>query len=475
MSNASRYLQRIAFIILCIHGSVSAKAQQNWFLFIQSESNQPFYVRIGETIYSSSHVGHLVINGLRDSTYRLAIGFPQSQYREHQFSLPLKKKDYGFELKKSDARSWILYDWQAQETIKSPRTDSLLYGERKKDDGFATLMAAVVNDSAVLYASVVKAEPMRKTEKDIQTDSAIVAKTNVETKPIAKTIDSAAKDTTAIVQEKKMVDTAKTEPVVVKTTPPKIDSSVTDSVTTTATAKDTIALVNKEPVKEDKTPPVSKLYEQGGKEEKKLVFLDNSIGIKKDTITVIIPLEKDSAKVEEKSVAKTETKDSEKSKPDSAEKKTVAVSPAQTLMDSVAAIKKPDTVVSARAEMKRIDSTIFAEKEPGPEKPLGLIMMNSDCSKYATDNDVDKLRIKMMKEKDAGNRVFIAHKVFKEMCFSTRNIKALSELFPSDELRFRFYETAWPFVSDTTQFKSLEETLTDQFFITRFRTLLRRQ
>jgi hypothetical protein len=55
-----------------------------------------------------------------------------------------------------------------------------------------------------------------------------------------------------------------------------------------------------------------------------------------------------------------------------------------------------------------------------------------------------------------------------------KQIKALSELFPDDELRFRFYETAWPFVSDSSNFKTLEETLTDPFFIARFRALLKR-
>jgi hypothetical protein len=433
MSNASRYLQRIAFILLCVHGSISATAQQNWFLFIQSESNQPFYVRIGETIHSSSSVGHLIINGLRDSTYRLAIGFPQSQYREQQFFVPVRKKDHGFELKKTDGRSWILYDWLDQETIKSPRSDSLLYGERKKDDGFASLMAAVVKDSAVLYASVVKAEPPKKIEKT-EIDSAIVAK-----------IDSLAKDTVV-----------KAEPVVVKTETPKPDSVV----------KDTIALVVKE---QDKTPPVTKLNEQTGSEEKKLVFLDNTIGIKKDTITIIIPLEKsepvkDTTEKKKVVVIKEEKPEPEKN------------NTAQSLMDSVAALKKTDSVATVKAEMKKIDSVAIAPaKEPEPEKPMGLILLNSDCVKFAKDLDVDKLRIKMMNEKDPGNRIFIAHKVFKTMCFATSHIKGLSELFPGDELKFRFFETAWPFVSDTSQFKTLEVTLTDSFFITRFRTLLRRQ
>lgn len=428
MSNAYRYLQRIAFIIFCIHGSISASAQQNWFLFIQSESNQPFYVRIGETIHSSSSVGHLTINGLRDSTYRLAIGFPQSQYREQQFFIPVGKKDHGYELKKSDARSWILYDWLDQETIKSPRSDSLLYGERKKDDGFASLMAAVVKDSAVLYASVVKTETPKKIEKT-EVDSVVVAK-----------IDSLKKD----------IDTTKTEAVVVKTETKKPDSVLND----------TVAIATAEPVKKDSVT-ISKLDEQTDKDEKKLVFLEN----KKDTITIVIPLEKDTPVVEKK----VEPQVIAKAEP---EKENAS----QTLMDSVVTLKKPDSVATINAEMKKVDTPmIVAAKEPEPEKPAGLILLNSDCVKFAKDSDVDKLRIKMMKEKDAGNRIFIAHKAFKDMCFATKDIKGLSELFPGDELKFRFFETAWPFVSDTSQFKTLEETLTDSFFITRFRALLRRQ
>lgn len=472
MSNAVRYLHRIALIILILQGGISAGAQQNWFLYIQSESSQSFYVRIGEKIYSSSPVGHLVINGLRDSTYRLAIGFPQSLYREHQFVLPVRKKDHGFELKKSDARTWILYDWQDQETIKSPRTDSLLYGERKKDDGFASLMAAVVNDSAVLYASVVKADPPKKTAPLPAIDSAVALKEVVEKKP-----DSAVKDADVAIRETKKEDSAKAEPVVAKNAPVVVDSVVKKPDTTAVTKADTTAVaVSPPPKEEDKTPAVAKMYEQTINSEKKLVFLDNTIGIKKDTITIIIPLEKDSVLADTKTAAKPEVgKDSVIIKPDSSELK-ARTNAAQPLMDSIVSLKKVDTAKVVKAEMKKIDSpAVELAKEPEPEKPAGLVMVNSDCSRFATDNEVDKLRVKMMNEKDAGNRIFIAHKLFKSMCFATRQIKGLSELFPNDELRFRFFETAWPFVSDTVNFKSLEETLTDAFFITRFRTLLKRQ
>ena len=392
MSNASRLLQRIAFILLCIQGSISAHAQQNWFLYIQSESSQSFYVRIGETIYSSSPVGHLVINGLHDSTYRLAIGFPQSQYREHQFAIPVKRKDHGFELKKSDARSWVLYDWQAQETIKSPRSDSLLYGERKRDDGFATLMAAVVNDSAVLYTSVVKAEPVKKIEKaiaDAGVDSVALAKQN-ERLAAAKKADSLAKDSVALVQNKSIADSIAAEQAVVKTSAPKPDSVVKKDTTSTIAPpqKDTMALVTTPPVQEEKTPQITKLTEQTANQEKKLVFLDNSIGIKKDTITVIIPLEKDTVAEVERSVVKTAPPvDSLKVKRDTVEqKKEVVVSKektepvntnsGQSLMDSIASSKKTAMEGAARAEMKKTDSSVLVAKDPEPERPVNLVMIN---------------------------------------------------------------------------------------------------
>ena len=174
-----------------------------------------------------------------------------------------------------------------------------------------------------------------------------------------------------------------------------------------------------------------------------------------------------------RSVVKEETV---KPKTDSNDQKAEKTNAARSLMDSIASLKKVDTAKVVKAEMKKIDSpAVELAKDPEPEKPASLVMVNSDCSKFATDNDVDKLRVKMMNEKDAGSRIFIAHKLFKSMCFATRQIKGLSELFPNDELRFRFFETAWPFVADTVNFKSLEETLTDSFFITRFRTLLKRQ
>ncbi len=56
-------------------------------------------------------------------------------------------------------------------------------------------------------------------------------------------------------------------------------------------------------------------------------------------------------------------------------------------------------------------------------------MINSDCVKLATDNDVDKMRVKMMAGKRSAKKLAVANKSFKAMCLYAKQIKGLSELF----------------------------------------------
>ena len=100
-------------------------------------------------------------------------------------------------------------------------------------------------------------------------------------------------------------------------------------------------------------------------------------------------------------------------------------------------------------------------------------MVNSDCKAFATPNDVDKLRVKLINEKDSEARLAAAKKVFKTRCFSALQIKALSEMFPYDEQKYKFLEMAYPFASDTGNFKGLVSLLKDPVYVQRFRKLVR--
>src|SRR5882672_3289553 len=93
--------------------------QQNYLVLIDADNDQVFRVRIGDTIYNSSGLGHLTIPYLKDSTYNITIGFPKKQFPEHMFSIRINKKDQGFQLKNLGEKGWALYNWQTRE-LKMP-------------------------------------------------------------------------------------------------------------------------------------------------------------------------------------------------------------------------------------------------------------------------------------------------------------------------------------------------------------------
>jgi hypothetical protein len=111
--------------------------------------------------------------------------------------------------------------------------------------------------------------------------------------------------------------------------------------------------------------------------------------------------------------------------------------------------------------------------ESAPAKSA-LPFVNSDCHNYATDYDVDKLRVKMLESGKDEDRIRDARRIFKTKCFSTRQIKALSEVFATDPAKFRFLEAAYPFVSDD-HFPELINLLADPVYSGRFRAMTARQ
>jgi len=724
MSNPYRLIKQ--FVLLTGLGmvAIAARAQQSYYICIQSENGQPFYTQIGDKVYSSSAVGHLIISGLKDNVCNLEIGFPQHTSRPQQFSVPIRGKDQGYQLKKSGSQHWTLVSWQGQETIK-PETGSgsndLLYGERKKDDAFAALMAAVVNDSAVLYTSIVKNDApitpsVTKTEE--KKPEAVVSVANKDEKALVDTSTAVAgayendkplyDTTTAVkktyVNEKPLFDTAmaKTAPPPVEVDAavivakedddqplfdtaalaklPKNNTSIID-ITTGKPLYDTAAVeeleeepaarvnnqvvaapvttedkavVNKEEIpaavaakKADK-PGVIKVQQTKKDGETKIVFIDSSES-PADVVTVYItdePLqskkpaqlvsaglnevapntgpeqktvaEKTTDSVgktdtvlkkepaapagaqKEETVRKTETEPAEAKQVETAPKaepaeareeqakpahstettmvrevhpviekpagkkgdtlvvilespqqkrdtaktmrqeapkpmhappETTVAGAEKTATDVVAdqpavaqetdkttgetgkrgkAAKNDDNTAVPATDQKAVskpvvqqevtahagqpavkDDTAAHNMEAGPSradaaqkpkavydpKPAELdkkvVMINSDCDRFATENDVDKLRVKMLNEKDVNKRVAVAYKVFKSMCLTAKQIKALTELFPTDENKYKFLETAYPFAADTSNFKELYEVFSTETYQTKFKAMVR--
>src|SRR5687767_3746313 len=121
MSNPYRVIKQLALLTgFCIVTGSAVRAQQSYYIYIQSDNGQPFYTQIGDKVYSSSAVGHLIIAGLKDNVCNFEIGFPQHISKPQQFTVPIRGKDHGFQLKKTGS-DWALIGWQNQETIKPTR------------------------------------------------------------------------------------------------------------------------------------------------------------------------------------------------------------------------------------------------------------------------------------------------------------------------------------------------------------------
>ena len=685
MSNPYRLLKQLAVLTgFWMVACSSVQAQQSYYIYIQSENGQPFYTQIGDKVYSSSAIGHLIISGLKDNVCTFEIGFPQHTSRPQQFSVPIKGKDHGFQLKKSGT-DWSLVSWQNQETIKPLRgsgNSAVLYGERKKDDAFATLMAAVVNDSAVLYTSIVKNDvtetpvvakaPEAKKEEvkeEKQTDVAVTppvttvaavtppldsAKTYKNEKPLYDTTTAVVKEyrndkplfdtTKAVVKpyknEKPLYDTTAAVVKEYKNDKPLYDTTagISNKPLDGTNAKDTLFFA-KVPVKETKaeakqaSPGVVKVQETTDKDgQKKLVFIDSSespatvvtvyIAEEKAPVQQKTPEQTVSTEVATNTTPKTNEEPKPEKKPDTGNKKmdsivkdeTAKNEPANTKKETVkegantttpaAAVqatrtdaiipvtekpagKKGDTltIILESPQMRRDTSRTVKQEAPKPlyepkqvtepvakqndadkagitattgavtttqgtpittkqdipvttkqdapvtskpaDKPVNMdnqaaqresakpatdtekkvtepvitqkdtavakqeapkalynpkpaetekkkvVMINSDCARFASDNDVDKLRVKMLAGNDMQKRVAIANKVFKSMCLYARQMRALSELFPTDETKYKFLEMAYPFAADTGEFKELYALFSTESYQTKFKTLVR--
>ena len=68
------------------------------------------------------------------------------------------------------------------------------------------------------------------------------------------------------------------------------------------------------------------------------------------------------------------------------------------------------------------------------------------------------------------DKVAAAKKVFKTKCFTTKQIGALSEVFTGDAAKYKFFETAYPFVSDD-RYRELTDLLADPVYNGKFRAM----
>ena len=66
-----------------------------------------------------------------------------------------------------------------------------------------------------------------------------------------------------------------------------------------------------------------------------------------------------------------------------------------------------------------------------------------------------------------------AKNYFKTKCFATEQVKNLGLLFLNDSGKYKFFDLAYAYVTDLDKFSSLQNELKEEYYINRFKAMLR--
>jgi hypothetical protein len=274
------------FMVFLLTGfSCTARAQQvGNLILIDAENKEAFSVRIGDEFYTSSRHGHLVLPHLKDTVYRLNLRFPRKNLAEQVFPVTVHNKDLGFILKGADS-SWILYNWQSRQTIhpvSEHDSSRILELGVKRDDGFSRLMAAVVNDTSVMYNTY--------TGKGFGRDSA------VSNQPPAASRVPSAKSRDSLVAVNDQRPTANGQQPTANGQPPTANDQRPTANGQRPTANGQRPTANgQRPTTNGQRPTalpgIQKIREVSLKISRKMVFLDKGQDGQTDTITLFVYFE----------------------------------------------------------------------------------------------------------------------------------------------------------------------------------------
>jgi len=428
--------------VYLVFASVSLKAQRVYFIYLQTDNLQPFYARMGEKVYNSTPTGYLILSNLRDSNYSVNIGIQGSQVPDQPYSLTVNKKDQGFLIKNFGDKGWGLFNLTTMATImpvtKSVNPVQAVKTEKREDNAFTNLLAKVADDSTIKEKPIIEKPVEQKADATVS---------NTEKKEEVKEIAPSSQG-----EIKNGVPSSQSEirngiivaPVVIK------DDSKIDGQESKNMAK----------MKEDSIVAAKAKEDELLKQEE----LRKQDSIEKAKTQVITEVEYKRSVVKLKSESSTTTGIG-----------LVFLDISDQSTDTIRLlippdIKKTTPVQSNQEEKKFLD--IPPVDSIGKEIVSKATIKSNNCKSVAVEDDFFKLRKKMAGQNNDDAMIAEAKKTFKTKCFSTTQVRNLSALFLTDESRYKFFDTAYPYVSDLENFSTLQTALKDEYFINRFKAMI---
>ncbi|HRO83186.1 MAG TPA: DUF4476 domain-containing protein [Niabella sp.] len=441
-----------------------SNGQSKYFVYLQTEPAQPFYIKINNQNISANTSGYLILPQLKDGDYKLTVGFPQNKYPEQTFDFKIDSKDKGYLIKNFGNEGWGLFDLQTMSVQKpvSASENAIAVKDEKKEavpaenvSDFTKVLSKAANDPSLLEKP--KPEPV---VVEPPKPEPVPEKVVVKETPVVK---EQPKEEVVVAQKEKPAET-------------KVAEAPKESAKTITEEKNTIV---EKPVEK----PVEEVVVMVKEESKKVVAEEkaaNNAVNESESMTPVASKRSDVSQVSSTVSPQGVTMVyNDKDENGNDEQITIFIPEPKKVYSNVeqpkAAKEIPEIVnppVEKPAKFEVKEMPPVEQKQENTDGPQIVIKTNSDCNAIANEDDFLKLRRRMANRDNDDQMISEAEKAYKSKCYTTAQIKYLSSMFLSNAGKFNFYKASLPHVSDADNFSSLRSEIKDDYYLGKFDALI---
>jgi hypothetical protein len=496
----------IIYIACCLFlgSSVFAQEKTDYFVYIQNEKSQPFYLKYKGQVLSSSPKGYIILSKMEQGeSVPVTVGFPKNEYPEQSFLLKVNRRDQGLLLKNGD-EGFALYDLQSFAITRAG--EGLVAKQKKTEDPVAAEVAAANTEAfkeGVTEVAKVEDVPSGQAEGPKNADTA---------KPKAKGSFASALDRVVVDGRDEVIPEEKPEMVAAPVKEEIVESAAPaeklskkqqrknrkkNAVLSDEEQAILAGVLDEERKAAEQEASDETAVQEKVKEEK---VAEGDVVVKEEKPALILPAEEAPvAKKEKKSKKKAAAKDPEfiefgeegaaattsgaavateavtEKKPSARDLKRQKRKEAREASESEAidtAVQQTETAVEEIKEKPKKKQKADEETPAIDETPK---MVNSDCVKSLEVDEFRKLMRKMSGQKNEDNMIDVFRKGIRGVCVSTEQVRSLVQLLDQESYRYQLLDIAYPRTFDAENFGALSNVLKQDYYVERFKAMLRKK
>ncbi|MCD2425973.1 DUF4476 domain-containing protein [Niabella pedocola] len=426
-----RLLLAIVFLLTGFVSFAQYSVQSKYFVYLQTEPAQPFYIKINGQRIEANSSGYLILPQLKDGDYRLVVGFQDNKSPEMTFRFKIDSKDKGYLIKNFGTEGWSLFDLQSMD-VQKPLT---------AEEAAALAKAEAPKPQPRREAPKPQPKPEEKpVVKEEAPKQEPVATAAVQTPPPAQ--QQPVAENANVSDFTKILSKAANDPSLLEKPKPEEKPVVKEEAPREQVAAETPQPAPNNAPKTGKNAVV-KLSQHSSGTGTVVVYEDRSNGAA-EQIEITIP------------AAETTEEKTPESPKETAEKPVPAAK-----NDQQFAVQEKPAVPQEKAAV---------HKKEVKEEPKAA---SGNCKSVATESDFLKLRRDMAGKDNDDLMIEEARRAFKSKCYTAAQVKYISSMFLSNAGKYNFFEASRTHISDPENFSTLQSELKDTYYKEKFNSLIK--